>query len=141
MPVCSPVTTSPLSYSDHVTGLFNSSTTTWKQEILWRACIRPIRTNKELQLKKQLSKLKSSYPVSKQYNVKSYSVFMKDYQAICFQRTMKKGPFQKHIRTKPYKTCHDISYKRCHQRGIQLLKVTSALQNSNFSNNFWLIIF
>ena len=115
-PVCSPVPTSPLSYSDFVTGLFDS-TTTWKQKILWKA---GIRSNKELLLKKQLKELKGSHTVLRQCNLKSNSVSMK-HQAICFQWTIKKRVLQKHIRAKAYKTSHDASNKRCNQRGMQLL--------------------
>ena len=115
-PVCSPVPTSPLSYSGFITVLLDS-TTTWKQKILWKA---GIRSNKELLFKKRLKELKGSHPVLRQCNLKSNLVSMK-HQAICFQRTIKKRVLQKHIRTKPYKTCHDASYKRCHQRSIQLL--------------------
>ena len=76
--------------------------------------------NKELQLKKQLRKLKGSHPVDlhpvlRQCNIQSYSVSMKDHLAISFQRLIKRGSC-KNIRKLPRKTCHnnlqEISSKR-----------------------------
>ena len=55
-----------------------------------------------------MRELKGSHPVLRQYNLKSYSVSMKDHLAICFQRIIKKGSCE-NIKKQPCKTFHNTS--------------------------------